>query len=199
MKACCSRPKNEADSAGATVVASLAAEHERFLAFVTRRVASRELAEEILQDAYVRSLDHADSLASAESVTAWFYRVLRNAITDAHRRRGAEERGLDRMASEPEPESVAPDAELMDAVCSCVRSLADELKPEYRDAIVRVDLEGQSVSAYADEASILANNARVRLHRAREALRKKVVDFCGSCASEGCQDCGCHQRRAVSD
>jgi len=192
MKSCCS-------SHATSLVESLAAEHERFLDFVTRRVRSRALAEEILQDAYVRSLDHAGSLAEGESVTAWFYRVLRNAIIDAHRRRGTEERGIERMAAEPEAESAAPDEELMNAVCSCVRSLADELKPEYRDAIVSVDVEGKSVTAYADESSILAGNARVRLHRAREALRKKVVEFCGSCASEGCRDCGCHARRAGTE
>lgn len=176
----------------------LADEHERFLAFITRRVKSRPLAEEILQEAYVRSLDHADSLANGESVMAWFYRILRNAIVDAHRRQGAEDRGLERMASEPTLPSTAQDDELVGTVCSCVRSLADELKPEYRDVILRVDVEGRSVSAYADETGIQPTNARVRLHRAREALRKKVVEFCGSCATEGCRDCGCHERRTAS-
>lgn len=193
MKSCCSQ-----NAPAGSLVETLAEEHERFLAFVTRRVKSRALAEEILQDAYVRSLDHADSLADGESVTAWFYRVLRNAIVDAHRRRGAEERGIERVAGESETATPSPDDELMGAVCSCVRALADELKPEYREAILRVDVEGQSVSTYADELAIQATNARVRLHRARAALRKKVVDFCGSCATEGCRDCGCHERRTAS-
>ena len=53
--------------------------HARFLAFVERRVGSRDVAEDILQEAFVRSLGRTGALRSSDSVTAWFYRVLRNA------------------------------------------------------------------------------------------------------------------------
>jgi DNA-directed RNA polymerase specialized sigma24 family protein len=48
-------------------------------------VKSRALAEDILQDAFVRGVNKLDTLRSDESAIAWFYRVLRNAIID-HRR-----------------------------------------------------------------------------------------------------------------
>ena len=35
--------------------------------------------------------------------------------------------------------SVAPDAELMESVCSCINTLLPTLKPEYARAIQRVD------------------------------------------------------------
>lgn len=175
-----------------TIAENLFADHGRFLGFVERRVGSRELAEEILQDAYVRSLTHAGSLRSGESVTAWFFRILRNAIVDRHRRRGVESRSLERIQAESEDTAPAADAELMDAVCSCVGALVGHLKPEYAAAIRQVEIEGSEVSAFAAETGITPNNARVRLHRAREALRRKVADYCGSCASSsGCRDCGC--------
>ena len=47
------------------------------------------------------------------------------------------------------------------------------------------------VQDYAVEAGITANNAGVRVFRAREALRKRVVRWCGSCAERGCIDCTC--------
>lgn len=40
-------------------------------------------------------------------------------------------------------------------------------------------------------SSISANNATVRLHRARKALRDVVMMTCKSCANHGCADCGC--------
>jgi hypothetical protein len=44
---------------------------------------------------------------------------------------------------------------------------------------------------FAAEAGITANNAGVRVFRAREALRKRVVRSCGTCAEHGCLDCTC--------
>jgi len=177
------------------VIGLLVENHRKFLAFLERRVGSREAAEDILQDAYVRGLDRAGTLRDRESATAWFYRLLRNALTDHYRRRGAEGRALERVAAEagPEAEAGAPpaDAELMDAVCGCVGTLVDTLKPEYAAAVRRVDLEGAALPALAAEAGITANNAAVRLHRARQALRRQVERSCGTCATHGCLDCHC--------
>ena len=168
--------------------------HARFLAFLERRVGSREEAEDILQDAFVRGLDRAPSLRDSASATAWFYRVLRNAITDHYRRRDTRGRAMDRFAAEIEP-AAGVDSELEAVVCACILSLVETIKPEYGAAIRRVDLDGLSVRDYADEVGITAGNAGVRLHRAREALRKQLVRSCGTCLTHGCLDCECRNRR----
>ena len=85
----------------------------------------------------------------------------------------------------------------MEAVCKCVGALVDELKPEYAEVIRRVEMDGAEPSDFAGEAGITPNNARVRLHRAREALKRSVADYCGSCASGGCRDCSCAHPRSA--
>jgi RNA polymerase sigma-70 factor (ECF subfamily) len=169
-------------------LAALVASHREFLAFVERRVGDRALAEEILQDALVKSLDRVGEIR--ESVIGWFYRVLRNAIVDHMRRRAAHGRRLEALAAELESEGVQ-DPELHNVVCRCVAKLAATLKPEYADALKRIDVEGTAVNAYADEKGISASNAGVRVFRAREALRKQVARSCGTCAEHGCLDCTC--------
>ena len=166
--------------------------HARFLAFLERRVGSREEAEDILQEAFVRSLDRASSLRDAGSATAWFYRVLRNALTDHFRRQDARGRAIDRLTIETHLET-DPDAELEAVVCACVLSLVETIKPEYGTAIRRVDLDGLSVRDYAIEAGITPSNAGVRLHRAREALRKQLVRTCRTCLEHECLDCVCRK------
>jgi len=173
------------------VVAALVDNHRRFLAFLERRVGSREAAEDILQDAFVRGLERAGQLQNAPSATAWFYRVLRNAIADHWRRKGAEQRAVDHVARLAEGDAGVEDPELMETVCGCAAELAATLKPEYAEALRRVDLGGASVKAYAEEAGITANNASVRLFRARGALLKQVRKSCGTCADHGCLDCRC--------
>jgi RNA polymerase sigma-70 factor (ECF subfamily) len=180
----------ERDPGTPEVLQVLLDNHARFLAFLERRVGSRDEAEDILQEAFVRSLDHASSLRSATSATAWFYRVLRNAITDHYRRKDTQGRALDRLAAETE-NSDSADSELEAFVCGCVLSLLETLKPEYGAAIRRVDLDGLSVRAFAAEAGVTAGNAGVRLHRAREALGKQLARSCGTCLTHGCLDCRC--------
>lgn len=172
------------------VIDALVGNHREFLAFLERRVGDRATAEDILQEAFVRGMSRAEDLRSEESVRAWFYRTLRNAVIDHYRRRGSSDRALGALAAEME-EAVEPEAELADAVCGCVRKLADTLKPEYAEAIRRVEVDGVPVKEWAAEAGITPNNAGVRLFRAREALRKQVMRSCGTCASHGCLDCSC--------
>jgi RNA polymerase sigma factor (sigma-70 family) len=174
------------------VVAQLVDGHTRFLAFVQRRVGSRAIAEDILQEAFARALARGDSLRSGESAVAWFYRLLRNALVDHHRRAAAAGRALDAAAIEAGVQSTWADDDLKNAVCQCIGDLVGTLKPEYAEAIRRVDLQGGTVGDYAKASGITANNAGVRLHRAREALMRSLVRCCGSCATHGCLDCSCH-------
>lgn len=174
------------------ISALLVANHRDFLAYVEKRVGNRATAEEILQDAFVRSMDKLDTVR--DTAIGWFYRVLRNAIIDHHRRRASAERRHEAYAQEQL--AMADDEELQRVVCKCVAQLAETLKPEYAAALKRVEVDGISVKDYADEAGISSNNAGVRLFRAREALRKQVARACGTCATHGCVDCTCGEATA---
>ena len=174
----------------ADVIATLVESHREFLRFLEGRVGSRAVAEDILQEAFVRGMSRIDSLHRDESATAWFYRMLRNAVVDHFRRRGASDRAMTALAAELD-EAAEPEVETKRVVCQCVRELAGTLKPEYAAALQRVEVDGLSVQAFAEEASITPNNAAVRLFRAREALRKRVAASCGTCADHGCLDCSC--------
>ena len=114
------------------IAATLVANHREFLAFVQKRVGDAALAEEILQDAFVRSIDKLDSVR--DTAVGWFYRVLRNAIIDHHRRTAAADRRHEAYERE-QALAQAPDDELHRIVCKCVAQLADTLKPEYAAAL----------------------------------------------------------------
>ena len=172
------------------LLSAMAENRTAFLSFLERRVGHHETAEDLLQESFARSMDRLP-LEPEESVTAWFYRVLRNGVIDHYRRRGASERALASLRNELEEAPPEPSPDERDAVCRCVARLSETLKPEYGQALRRVDVDGVSVRDFASEAAITPNNAAVRLFRARETLRKRVVRWCGSCAERGCVDCSC--------
>ncbi len=173
----------------AAVVERLVASHREFHRFLESRLGDRALAEDILQDAFVRGLAKVGSIRDDESAKAWFYRVLRNAVIDHARRRASASRRLEAFARELEEEDEEPDT--MEQVCQCVTRLASTLKPEYADAVQRIEVEGMSVKDFAESAGISSGNAAVRAFRAREALRTQVVRSCGTCAEHGCMNCTC--------
>src|SRR3954462_2586113 len=82
------------------VLDQLVGNHREFLRYVERRVGNRAVAEEIVQEAFVRSLDRGDEIR--DSVVGWFYRVLRNAVVDYQRRQAVANRRLDEFAAELE-------------------------------------------------------------------------------------------------
>ena len=159
-----------------------------FLDFVAARVESRAVAEDLLQDALSRALTHVDGLRAEDAAFGWFYQVLRNAIADHHRRRSTATKSLERFAAETD-ETTTPEPPRKP--CKCVSRLARTLKPEYADALQKVEVEGVAVKSFGEDAGITSGNAAVRVFRAREALKKKVVTTCGACAAAGCTDCDC--------
>jgi len=170
------------------VLARLVEHHREFVRFVERRIGNRALAEEIVQDAFVRTLDGGDEIR--ESAVGWFYRVLRNAVIDRQRRQAVADRRLEALAAELATTG-QPSEELANVACRCIAELAETLKPDYASALRRVELDGLSVKEYAADAGISASNAGVRIFRAREALRRQVARACGTCAEHGCADCSC--------
>ena len=117
-------PGSAKHSALPEVVAVLVENYRRFLAFVERWVGSREVAEDILQEAFVRGLARTGQVRAQDSVVAWFYRSLRNAMIDDRGRSSSERRIFDDAASETDIEAPV-DPELMTTVCTCVTALLE--------------------------------------------------------------------------
>jgi RNA polymerase sigma factor (sigma-70 family) len=163
--------------------------HRRFLAFLERRVGAQTVAEEILQSAFAKAVEHEDEL-DQDTVVAWFYRILRNALIDHYRRQDVEKRALEKRAYEVSREEYGS-AELERTICECFKQLLPTLKPEYSEVLEQVDLGSSSVSEAAKTLGITANNAAVRLHRARLALKSRLKQTCRTCAAHGCYDCTC--------
>ena len=174
---------------------TLVENHRAFLRFLERRVGDRALAEDILQDAFTKVMARPEQAPADESIVPWFYRLLRNAAIDRYRRSDAATRALEAFARDLETRST-PEREMEHEICACVARLATTLKPEYAEALQAIDVQGTAVKTFAEAHGLSASNAGVRVFRAREALKKRVVESCGTCAEHGCLDCTCQGQPA---
>jgi len=170
-------------------------DHESaFRGFLRRRVGDDALAEDLLQQSFVRAVEHQHSLRNEDSVLAWFYRVLRNTLIDYYRSHGAEskrnEAFLQQLTHLEEDKEPALD-EIHAAACQCLYAVIPSLRSTYRDLLRRIDLDGESPAQVATDLNITPNNLTVRLHRARQALRAGLEESCGVCSQHGCLNCSC--------
>lgn len=175
-------------------IGAIVTERARFLRFVASRIGDEATAEDVLQESLLRALQENDGLRRGESAVAWFYRILRNAISDHFRRRGIENRRGEKFLSDlkaREEDVSAPAADPDSAVCACFRGLLPTLKPRYAEVIRRVDLLGEAKREVARDLKITPATMDVLLHRARSALRHRLIVFCGACSREKCIECLC--------
>jgi RNA polymerase sigma-70 factor (ECF subfamily) len=171
-------------------LATLLENHRAFLGYLERRVGDRALAEDILQDAFAKVVDNPELAPADEGVVPWFYRTLRNAAIDQFRRRGAASRAAEAFAREVDVHTT-PEPELEAEICACVARLAGTLKPEYAQALQAIDVDGTPVKTFAEQHGLSVSNAGVRVFRARQALKRRVTESCGTCAEHGCRNCTC--------
>lgn len=161
--------------------------HE-FVAFARRRLGDSELAADAVQESLLKALKAADQIRNEENAKAWFYRILRRTIIDLYRRRDARDRAL--VELEHELNSPA-DKEEERIVCACMERLLPTMNPQYALLINRLDLSEEAPDAVAASLGISRNNLNVRVHRARQQLKRRLEENCRVCAKHGCLNCHC--------
>lgn len=187
-----------AKAADAAVRRVLVESRQELLAFLRRRSHSREEAEELLQRFSLRALERASDLRDVRTVRGWLGRILASTIAD-HQRLSSRRRQREVAVEQTDIEdmAVAPDNELDGAICSCLYKLLPTLKPEYVEVIWRVDILGEPRDRVAASLGTTLNNVTVRLHRGRQALKKRLEEMCLTCPVHGFLDCRCDEAEHI--
>jgi RNA polymerase sigma factor (sigma-70 family) len=166
----------------------LVGQRDRFMNFVAARVPDRAEAEDVLQDAYGKVLAGAAENVPPDRLVPWFYRLLRNAVTDRYRRLSAQSRAREKW--ERDPARLAA-VEPPRRICACTRQALASLNSRYIAVLTAIELEGASIATFAKANGLTEGNAAVRVHRARRALTARLRAVCRSCADTACGDCHC--------
>jgi RNA polymerase sigma-70 factor (ECF subfamily) len=149
---------------------------EGLRAFVASRVDDKELADDIAQEVIVRSIA-SGALDSADNPIAWLYRSARNAVIDHYRtrRRHAPLDGLDAW---PAQELADAPNDAVRELSRCLQPMLDQLPPAARDALSRVDIDGQTQVRAARELGLSVSGMKSRVQRARRELKDLLEQCC---------------------
>lgn len=144
-------------------------------------------AEDIVQETFLSAITHLDRFEGRSSLGTWLYRVAYNASIDRLRRRTDEPLPADEPDADPETgEAIPLPRSIVDWTTTPERWLTDhevsaeldraigELPESLRVVFLLRDIEGLSTEETAEALGLTHGAAKVRLHRARLALRERL-------------------------
>jgi RNA polymerase sigma-70 factor (ECF subfamily) len=137
-------------------------------------------AEDLVHDVFERA-QRAAAPAAGDLAAPWLYRIARNAALDRLRSRAVREREdvVEALGAGGGREALPPDLELARAqMRSCILDLVDRLAPGHRAVVVLSELGGLSDRETAEALGVTVGAAKIRLHRARAALRALMQCEC---------------------
>ena len=150
--------------------------------FVRRRISDPYQSDDVVADVMLRIHQNLGALDDHERVTAWVFRITRNAITDHYRRNG---RRREVLVGELEPDADrSADAWLDDQeatlseLAACIRPLVDALAPDYRRALELTDFEGRTQADAARIEGISVSGMKSRVQRGRRQFATLVKQCC---------------------
>lgn len=147
--------------------------HDQLLRFIRKRVDKPDAAEDILQDVFLKILSKIDTLKNSDKLQSWMYQITRNVIADYYRQQQKESLLAGHQETEFQEDETA-----MKEAASWIRLYVRELPENYRKAVELSELKGMSVAQIAEQLDISYTNARARVQRGRQALKKSLTDCC---------------------
>jgi RNA polymerase sigma factor (sigma-70 family) len=148
----------------------------RLFSFLVRLSRSRERAEDLLEETWLRLVTHADRLRPDTRLGPWLYTVARNLHTSHCRSRMLEELHLESglalwptaLPSSPFEETAASELERR------VEVVLASLPLSYREVLLLVAVEGLDPAEAAEVCGIRPAALRQRLKRARDLVEKRL-------------------------
>jgi RNA polymerase sigma-70 factor (ECF subfamily) len=145
-----------------------------------------EDAEDVMQDALLKTYQHVTRISDPGAFRTWLYTTVRNACLMKRRRRAGEpahfvsiEHGVDgpdgAVPVEVADQSTPADERLIEGWADArLRAALKRLPPAYRMILVMREVEGLSTREVAAITRISEANVKTRLHRARLMLRRRL-------------------------
>lgn len=149
----------------------------RVFAFLLRMTRSRTLAEDLLDETWLRLVRHAPSLRADTRLAPWLFTVARNLYWSYRRGALIEETSAPELIGlwpSPRPWPSPFDLAVVDELERRVEAAIATLPPQYREVLLLVAHEGLTPTDGAAVCGITPEAFRQRLSRARASLADKL-------------------------
>ena len=144
----------------------------RLLSFIRSRVATKEDAEDILNEVFEKLVKQTKEKGSPQKVSNWLYRITRNLIVDYYRSKKTFEQLPDNL-----PEEIS-DTDVMNQLSNCMLPMIQALPETYQRVMILSEIEGKNQKQVADELGLTLSAVKSRILRGRQKLYKSMTSCC---------------------
>jgi RNA polymerase sigma-70 factor (ECF subfamily) len=178
--------------------------HANLHRFIQQRVGETAVADDILQDVFLRVLARIETLQDQRKLQSWLYQITRHAIIDYYRtHQGVQDLPDDLVAPAQDDETHA-----RQELAQCLLPLIQRLPDVYRDALMQSEIDGLTQQQVAAQHGLSLSGAKSRIQRGRALLRTLLVRCCrlafdhrgtvmGYETPGSCDDTNCDQQKCV--
>lgn len=151
--------------------------HHSLLSFIRSKIRSKEDAEDILQNVFIKISSNVDKLSDEEKLRSWIFTITRNAIIDFYRVNSSRKRiAVDNAMEETILEEEQADS--TKGLDQCMHSMIGLLPEEYKNIIIDSELNGIKQKDLAEKYGMAYPSMRSRVQRGRERLKQLFYNCC---------------------
>jgi RNA polymerase sigma-70 factor (ECF subfamily) len=140
--------------------------------FLANRLSDRHLAEDVLQEVFLKAMRQGDGFCNLGNARAWLFEVARNAVADHFRLRREQVELPDDLTIDVEEQAT------LDSLAACIPRVLSELVKKDREVITLCDLQGMTQEEFARTAGISLSGAKSRVQRARKRMLERLTQAC---------------------
>ncbi|EKO3850553.1 RNA polymerase sigma factor SigZ [Vibrio harveyi] len=154
---------------------------EQLKNYIVKQTSDPDLADDILQEVYIKASQKIDQLEARSKIKSWLYRITHNAIMDHYRTQQSYEELIDNQIEEEMPIEL----ENLQTMGHCLRPMFECLPEKYRQAMILSELDGLPQQMVADQLGLSLSATKSRIQRGRVKLKALLVEYCNVEAGRG--------------
>jgi RNA polymerase sigma-70 factor (ECF subfamily) len=153
--------------------------YERIKKFILASVRDESVADDLVQDTFIRIQENLDSVKDPSKVSSWIFRIAYNLCQDHFRSRKKSSSheeihdGLVNLQETPLHKKVE-----QGEMSQCVQDKLNLLPESLRSVLIFADVMEFSHQEIANILGLSVENVKVRVHRARKKFKKILEEKC---------------------
>lgn len=140
--------------------------------FITNRVGNTAIADDLLQETFIKIHAKHDDLRQPSKLRAWVYSIVRHVVIDYFRHKSFVYDSVEDIKEEDTPP-------LNHSEKDCLKHIIDNLPKHYQQPLILSDIQGLKQQDIADILQRPLPTIKSQIQRARTLVAKGFMDCCG--------------------
>lgn len=151
--------------------------NQRIRGYVKSKVSDRQLAEDLVQEIFIKVHDHIDNVNETDRIDGWIFRIAKNKVID-HYRTQRTFHSISEWENVPQYATADSNDALLQELEKDTREFIKELPDKYRKVLQLTELEDKTYQEAADLLGLSLPAVKSRVLRGRKQLKEMFLNCC---------------------